>query len=333
MSQGKHPFTFLFVGTIIFSIFLGLSSCENEVDINADWKETIIVYGLLDANDSVQYIKINKAFLNEKQSAYQVAQISDSLYLDSVKVTLTDLYTGEVIVLNRTNKLKKDSGIFANDVNYLWQTTKKLAEDREYEINVRNPLSGTSVNSRTRTVKTANIRAPFTSPKSVFSLGTDYITVMCAPGLNAKAYDVKFLVKYETISTIDTSVKEVKTITWDMVKNFPVAGTGDLIRKIEKTAFFQFLGNTIPADPNKLHRILSVGTIFYGGNQNLVDYISVNEPSIGIVQKQSEYSNVVGGLGLFASRCKQVTQDIKFDPTSVFLLQTNAYTKALNFVK
>jgi len=128
-------------------------------------------------------------------------------------------------------------------------------------------------------------------------------------------------------------VKEVKTITWDMVKNFPVAGTGDLIRKIEKTAFFQFLGNTIKADPNKIHRILSVGTIFYGGNQNLVDYISVNEPSIGIVQKQSEYSNVVGGLGLFASRCKQVTQGIKFDPASVLLLQTNAYTKALNFRK
>ena len=333
MSQRKHPFAFLLVGTFIFSIFFGLTSCENEVDINADWKETIIVYGLLDANDSVQYIKINKAFLNEKQSAYQVAQNSDSLYLDSVKVTLTDLFTGEIIVLDRTNKLKKDSGIFANDVNYLWQTTKKLAEDREYEINVSNPLTGTSVNSRTRTVKTANIRAPFTSPKSVFSLGTDYITVMCAPGLNAKAYDVKFLVKYESISTHDTSVKEVKTITWDMVKNFPVAGTGDLIRKIEKTAFFQFLGNTIKADPNKIHRILSVGTIFYGGNQNLVDYISVNEPSIGIVQKQSEYSNVVGGLGLFASRCKQVTQDIKFDPASVLLLQTNAYTKALNFRK
>ncbi len=333
MNVRKYTHSFFFLGTFLSLLVSGLTSCDNEVDINADWKETIIVYSLLDVNDSIQYVKINKAFLNEKQSAYQVAQNSDSLYLDSVSVTLTDLYTGEVITLNKTNNLKKIDGVFANDVNFLWQTNKKLAEDREYEINVRNPKTGTSVNSRTRTVKSANIRAPFTSPRSVFSLGTDYITVMCAPGTNAKAYDVKFLVKYEKINVHDTTVKEVNTIVWNMVNNFPVSGSGDIIRKIEKTAFFQFLGNTIKADPNYQHRILSVGTIFYGGNQNLVDYISVNEPSIGIVQKQSEYSNVVGGLGLFASRCTQITSDIKFDPASVSLLKINQYTKDLNFIR
>ena len=308
------------------------TSCDNEVDINADWKETIIVYGLLDANDSVQYIKINKAFLNEKQSAYQVAQIADSLYLDSVYASLTDLTSGEVITLNRVNKLPKDSGIFNNDVNYLWQTSRKLVEGREYEINVRNPKSGISVNARTKTVSTANIRAPFTSKKSVFSLGTDYITAMCSPGLNSKAYDIKFTVEYEEINTHDTSVKETKTAVWNMVSNFQVS-SGDLIRKIEKTAFLQFLGNTIKANPNYLHRIKSVGAIFYGGNQDLVDYISVNEPSIGIVQKQSEYSNVVGGLGLFASRCRQEISGIKFDPASIKTLQISPYTKALNFVQ
>jgi hypothetical protein len=35
--------------TLIF-----ISSCDNEVDINADWKETIVVYGLINPNDSVQ---------------------------------------------------------------------------------------------------------------------------------------------------------------------------------------------------------------------------------------------------------------------------------------
>ena len=70
----------------IILVLLAFSSCENTVDINADWKETIVVYGLLDPNDSVQYIKVNKAFLNQNTSAYTVAQISDSLYLDSTEV-------------------------------------------------------------------------------------------------------------------------------------------------------------------------------------------------------------------------------------------------------
>ena len=324
----RYSYVLLF--GFLFSI--ATTSCENEVDINADWKETIIIYGLLDANDSIQYIKINKAFLNEKQSAYQVAQIADSLYLDSVRASITDLNTGEVIPLIRINKLPKDSGIFNNDVNFLWQTSRKLSEGREYEINVRNPITGIAVNARTKTVSTASIRAPFTSKKPIFALGTDYITVLCSPGLNSKAYDIKFTVEYEEINTNDTSVKVTKTAIWNMVSNFQVS-SGDLIRKIEKTAFLQFLGNTINADPNYLHRIKSVGAIFYGGNQDLVDYISVNEPSIGIVQKQSEYSNVKGGLGLFASRCKQEISGIKFDPASVKNLQTSPYTKALNFIQ
>jgi hypothetical protein len=150
--------------------------------------------------------------------------------------------------------------------------------------------------------------------------------------VNSKAYDIKFTVEYEEINANDTSVKVTKTAIWNMVSNFQVS-SGDLIRKIEKTAFLQFLGNTIKADPNYLHRIKSVGAIFYGGNQDLVDYISVNEPSIGIVQKQSEYSNIKGGLGLFASRCRQEINGIKFDPASVKNLQTSPYTKALNFIQ
>ena len=228
----RYSYVLLF--GFLFSI--ATTSCENEVDINADWKETIIIYGLLDANDSIQYIKINKAFLNEKQSAYQVAQIADSLYLDSVRASITDLNTGEVIPLIRINKLPKDSGIFNNDVNFLWQTSRKLSEGREYEINVRNPITGIAVNARTKTVSTASIRAPFTSKKSIFSLGTDYITVLCSPGLNSKAYDIKFTVEYEEINTNDTSVKVTKTAIWNMVSNFQVS-SGDLIRKIEKTAF------------------------------------------------------------------------------------------------
>ena len=53
-----------------FALIL-FSGCDNEVDINADWKETIVVYGLLNPNDSIQYIKVNKAFLNENFTIFK----------------------------------------------------------------------------------------------------------------------------------------------------------------------------------------------------------------------------------------------------------------------
>jgi len=65
-----------------------LASCETDLDINADWEEITIVYGILNPNDSIQYIKINKAFLGQGDP-YEFAKVSDSLYhKDSLDVTL-----------------------------------------------------------------------------------------------------------------------------------------------------------------------------------------------------------------------------------------------------
>ena len=61
---------------ILMALF---TACENEVYINAEYKETIVIYGLLDPQDSIQYIKVNKAYLNENIGALEAAKISDSL--------------------------------------------------------------------------------------------------------------------------------------------------------------------------------------------------------------------------------------------------------------
>jgi hypothetical protein len=75
-----------------------------------------------------------------------------------------------------------------------------------------------------------------------------------------------------------------------------------------------------------------VNFIYYGGNQTLADYISVNQPSIGIVQKTAEYTNIEGGYGIFASRCIQEMRKVKLDASSINLLRTHIETKDLNIV-
>ena len=316
----------------IILVLLTFSSCENTVDINADWKETIVVYGLLDPNDSVQYIKVNKAFLNQNTSAYTVAQISDSLYLDSTEVSLRQVNTGRIINLIRTNKVKKQPGIFASDVNYLWQTTEKINGNDWYVVTVKNPISKQAVTSVTKTVSPSLIRAPFFNNKSLFSLAPEYITFRATPGFNVKAYDVVLEVTYDEFDAVDTSIKSTKTAFWKVMSNYQV-DQGDLIRQVEKEAFFQFMANTLTSGPNLKHRFVSFGVTYYSGSQNLIDYMSVNVPAIGIVQKQAEYSNIEGGLGLFASRCVQSIRGIKFEPSSLSFIQVHPLTKKLNFVR
>src|SRR5690606_24360849 len=106
-----------------------LSSCKNDLDTNADWKEILVVYSLLDGQDSVHYVRVNRAFLNENQSAYEIARINDSLYFDSIEVKIVEQGTGRIIPLVKDESKAKDSGIFANYPNVLYRANSKLFYD------------------------------------------------------------------------------------------------------------------------------------------------------------------------------------------------------------
>jgi len=318
--------------SIIAILGLFASSCENTVDINAPWKETLVVYGLLDPFDSVQRIKVNKAFLGGDGSVYQTAKIADSLFADSIKVFLIRSATGESIECQPEWVLEKDSGIFANDYTRIWTTRERIYSNESYEIRVSNPLSGTQIYSSTRTVGDAKIQSPFNSVTNLFSVGPEYVTISFTPGANTYAYDVRFLVHYQSINALDTNQKTEHTAVWKMLSNYYVQPGNRALNQIPRLSFLQFLANTIPSDPNTLHRFTSVGIVFYGGNQQLLDYISVNEPSIGIVQKQAEYSNIDGGLGLFASRCTQTIDRVPIHAASISYMAKHPTTLPLNLI-
>ena len=323
-------------GIAIFLMFISsmfFSACENEVNINADYKETVVIYALLDPEDTIQYIKVNKAYLNQGLGALEAAKISDSLYLDSTHVQLKRLNTGQIIICKAEEGPKKDSGIFANDKNILWATREKIYPNEEYEITVTNPITSTKAVSITKTVGPAKIRAPFIDQTNIFSMGPEYINVSYVAAANAFSYDIQFHVFYEEFSTADTGKKITKMATWKMITNFLVGNVSSPIRQIPRLSFIQFLQNSITASPTLKHRIKWVGITMFGANQTLIDYISVNEPSIGIVQKQADYTNITGGYGLFAARCKQTVWGIPMDPASIVYLQKHELTKALNLVR
>ena len=115
-----------YLSIILFSIILfgGVQSCSTDVDINAPWKDITVVYGLLNQNDNIHYIKVNKAFLGDA-SAYEMAAISDSVnYQDiivnlyKIKTSNGDFDTIQTFIFQDT-VLQKDSGIFATDNNII----------------------------------------------------------------------------------------------------------------------------------------------------------------------------------------------------------------------
>jgi len=302
------------------------------VDINADWKETIVVYGVLDPTDTVQFIRIEKAFLDEKNSALITAKITDSLYMDSVLAVLKP-DNGPEIILYRTLEVTKDSGIFGNDYNPLWKTSEHIDVDRNYTLEITNLRTGNKIRSNTRTVSPASISAPVKNANGTFTLFAEYITFEFTPKSNSYAYDVKLELVYDEFLKTDTSNKITKIANWNVITGVPVTPFTLSRNQVPKLAFLQFMAASIKGDSNVYRRVKYVNITFFGGNQILADFISVNQPSIGIVQKTAEYTNIEGGYGIFASRCVQPIRKIKMDLSSVNYIINHPETKHLNFIQ
>ena len=84
-----------------FFILLVFFSCENDLDINADWEDIPVIYSILDSGSSYEdntehYIKVQKSFLGDL-SASQMAQETDSIYYNTgdIQLWIEKLENGE----------------------------------------------------------------------------------------------------------------------------------------------------------------------------------------------------------------------------------------------
>ena len=265
----------------------------------------------------------------------KVAQNPDSLFLKDARVTLLHINSGILIELQRVNEIPKQPGVFAQDPNYLYKTTEPILENEPYKLVVESSLTGQKIQAVTWTLKKARIEAPFKSSNPTFSLGAKFIVISYVPGWNSYAYDIKMRVKVDEFNRQDTSFIQTRDLTWNVITNYVVQRntTAAVLHQIERESFMQFLASSLDTSRAIVRRFKHVSVEYYGGSQNLIDYISVNEPSIGIVQKTAEYSNIEGGMGLFGSRCRQEIGTSNFEPASVGILQNNKLTAPLNFIR
>ena len=319
---------------LLFSCFLLFESCSTDLEVNAEWKETAIVYGLLDVNDSVHYIKINKAFLNEDLNALEIAQNSDSLFIDSLIVTITNLSTDQIYTLVKDNSIPKDPGIFANNVNYLYRLDLILDPNQDYRLDISSPKTGKHYTSRTNLVHRTTPLFP--NPTTTFDISAERrFPVNWRTARNAKVYELHLLLYYTEINVLDTNIREEKTINWivaSQLRTTQLTGNQTISETFKGTQWFDFLANNIAVDTTVMRRPQKVDFIYYGGGEELDLYLSINQPSLSIVQKRPEYSNIENGLGIFSSRNTTVLEGLDISDTLKASLKGYEKTRPLNFI-
>jgi hypothetical protein len=134
-----------------------VSGCRTDFDINAEWKDITIVYGVLDKNNTVHQIKINKAFMGDG-NALDMAKVYDSInypyrlnvYLEEWK---NESFTGRKILFDTLTLWGKPDGTFSSPKQLVYSTDTNISTvlnpECIYKLFIINPVTGKEITAET----------------------------------------------------------------------------------------------------------------------------------------------------------------------------------------
>lgn len=315
-----------------------LISCNKDLNVNADWQDITVVYGLLDQNDTTHYIKITKAFLGPGD-AMQFAQIPDSSnYPDKLEVrmeewdgsTLKNEFLFDTITIH--NKEAGDS-IFYYPDQLMYLTHSMLNENYQYKLHIKYKQTGKEITSETSLIHHFSIEKPYSFLPVNFLPGEkNELKWISAKG--GRRYQITCRFHYIETLKSDTSQKAFKYIDWiiyNNIKSFTNQGGEFMDYYYSADGFYSNLGAKIPVDPNLNRAARTVDFIFSVASDDLNTYMEVTEPSYGIIQERPAFTNIVNGIGIFTSRTQVYLDSLGIRQETIDQLRVNEYTKYLGF--
>ena len=332
--------------SILLSAFAGLllfSACENEVDINGDWKDVPVVFGLLDVDSTEQFIRISRVFLGEGD-ALAFAQVQDSLYYKEgdIEAKVSEFINGNetrVFTLERRTDIAKDTGIFANPGQVLYSfevpANNKLKLNADYVLSVKNAKTGNELTGRTKLVKKVNVATPsqFAQTANIFPQQKTFVKWTSSE--NGRLYEVflKFIYReYPDGEPQNVARKEVSINLGRLTATNDVGGE-ELQREIDNRVIYQTLASFIPAATPENPMLRFADSLYFvinAADEDLFTYLNVNQPSNTIAQERPQFTNIENGLGLFASRNTYIRR-LPIGPLTSDSLRNNSVTQPLNF--
>ncbi|WCL82318.1 hypothetical protein PPO43_04285 [Saprospira sp. CCB-QB6] len=152
------------------------NSCDNEVDVVGDWKEVPVVYGVINPLPLFEpmephYIRIEKAFLDPRTDAFQIAQRPDSLYygpFDLEVILFQQSLQGSQVISTALDTLERvsavdegfgdrEEGIFAASPNYIYKSDAVVPVGAYLMLKVKNLSSGKEYDIYTKAIQAGDL--------------------------------------------------------------------------------------------------------------------------------------------------------------------------------
>jgi hypothetical protein len=330
---------------ILFSILGSIalfSSCSTDLDVLAPYKDITSVYGILSQNDSIHFVRINKAFLGQADAS-TMAQVQDSSQypVDALEVRIFEYddknNQKRVFLLKDTIVNNKESGYFyaPNQLVYFFTTdaNSKLNQDNAYLLEIKNKLNGQTIYSSyddkqnkplpIQMVNSFNIINPMNNPAASISFyavtkQSDY-NVKWTSAKDGLIYDLYMNMHYIAVNkNSNDSIKNVINWKFAKIQGTDLRGTRDLEYKITPDIFYdKVLNEFVDKGFTKDNYFIVLDTLNFRwdvAGEDLATYIQVADPGTSIIQERPVFSNVrvqnkdgkiEKAIGIFSARYSQ----------------------------
>jgi hypothetical protein len=310
-------------------------SCSEEVNLNGDFKETAVLYGLLDHADSLHFVKITRAFIGPGNSL-EIAKIPDSNYFEHVELTVSEYIGG---VFQRT-WLLQDTLVTNKDVDgAFYAPEQKVYYFKTLPTLTASGISGTVQTSSNPLLTSLKPGATY-KMKAIINKGAFEVTgeTELVNGINFNqinnnqfsgfSFFNPFTYEYKNGSVGLSSTGNSSIISCELTVDFLeyIGNSGSL------KSFNWFLGEK-PCQKNEITSFPVVGKLFYeliasnvtannqidkrklkgisitvtGGMEDLYNYMIVNKPTSSLAQSKPTFTNLTVSndkrvVGVFSSR-------------------------------
>jgi len=351
---------------LVLSLIALFTSCDNDLKIIADWKDVPAVYGILNAQDSVHYIKLNRAFLGQGD-VMMMAQEFDSLHyaVDQVGIRLiekeeddvpsqngTNWQTRNTYELEPTNEFVRPEGVFSSPTQTIYKTTAPLNKDFYYSVEVYRKSNDTIIAQTDGLI-------PILSPLSVINPNT-YSPLVILPNSyvpkvqwrsvsGGKMYELSMRFNYMEFpisGESDTLFKSIE-INYPSIFSIDTDGGDNMDYPLSYDQFLGFIAANIPDDPLVRRLVVGfdsspIGTgvsikhacldfSLSAAGEDLATYLLLNENSNSLVLDRPEYSNIENGVGILSSRTVKSVNGVKITNQTNDEIAKSEVTKHLNF--
>ncbi len=315
----------------------GFWSCNNELDVNDNWKEIPVLYGLLDPLDSVHIIKVTKAFLGDGNALY-MAQIPDSSYYgDEMIITLVDIAPdGSHIGWKAFDTMwvhNKQPGEFFGGDQKLYRVAYDLKMDHNYMVTLNNTKTGHFSSAVTSLVNPISITKPRGGQKYFSFVSTAETQAEFSASTNGRVYQLVIRLHYKEVDLIthDTTSKFIDWV-FPNKKASTLTGNEKITYSFPGSGFYANISAKVKKDEDVKRVPGKVDFIAYAGGDDLSTYIDITSPINSIVLERPEYSNVTNnGIGILSSRTSAV-RSCEMTPASIDSLVNGSRTYELGFV-